>query len=321
MVITTNLFEKLYTLIIFLAVIIGIGIGQVELIKDSAERFIVPLLVAMLYITFLQIPIEEIKKAFKNIKFTYTSVIINFVWTPILAWLLAMVFLGDNPALYIGFIMLMVTPCTDWYLIFTGIAKGNVALSTAILPLNLILQVILLPIYLLIFGGTTGVIELGFLVESILIVLFIPLVLAVLTKMILRNKEQLRENLISNLSVLPIIFLSLAIVAMFASQGQLLLDNLDLMWQITIPILLFFTINFFVGQKVGQLMRFPNSDRTSLSLTTLARNSPIALAIAMTAFPDQPLIALTLVIGPLLELPILAIISQLLLFISNRRST
>lgn len=230
-----NLLEKLYTLIIFLAVTAGIGIGQVELIRDNAESFIVPLLVAMLYITFLQIPIEEIKKAFKNIKFTYTSVIINFVWTPILAWLLAMVFLGDNPALYIGFIMLMVTPCTDWYLIFTGIAKGNVALSTAILPLNLILQVILLPIYLLIFDGTTGVIELSFLVESILIVLFIPLVIAFLTKMFLRNKQQLRENLISNLSVMPIIFLSLAIVAMFASQGQLLLDNLDLMWQITIP--------------------------------------------------------------------------------------
>jgi len=30
-------------------------------------------------------------------------------------------------------------------------------------------------------------------------------------------------------------------------------------------------------------------------MTTLARNSPIALAIAMTAFQDQPLIALTLV--------------------------
>ncbi|MGD7053394.1 arsenic resistance protein [Sutcliffiella horikoshii] len=316
-----NLFEKLYTLIIFIAVIIGIGIGQVELIRNNAESFIVPLLVAMLYITFLQIPIEEIKKAFKNIKFTYTSVTINFVWTPILAWLLAMVFLGDNPALYIGFIMLMVTPCTDWYLIFTGIAKGNVALSTAILPLNLILQVILLPVYLLIFGGKTGVIELSFLVESILIVLFIPLVLAFLTNMFLRNRQHLKENLISNFSLLPIIFLSLAIVAMFASQGQLLLDNLDLMWQITLPILLFFTINFFVVQKVGQLMQFPISDRTSFSLTTLARNSPIALAIAMTAFPDQPLIALTLVIGPLLELPILAIITQLLLFKSNRRST
>jgi len=60
-------------------------------------------------------------------------------------------------------------------------------------------------------------------------------------------------------------------------------------------------------------MKFPTPDKVSLSLTTLARNSPIALAIAMTAFIDKPLIALTLVIGPLLELPILAIITQLLL--------
>lgn len=308
---------KLYTLIIFSAVIIGIGIGQVELIRANAEIFIVPLLVSMLYIIFLQIPIEEIRKAFKNRKFTYTSLIINFLWTPMLAWLLALLFLGDTPALYIGFSMLMVTPCTDWYLVFTGIVKGNVALSRAILPLNLILQVILLPFYLFIFCGATGVIEFSFLVESILTVLFIPLVLAFLTKILLRNKQQLRERLISNLSVLPMIFLSLAIVAMFASQGQLLLDHLELMWQITIPILLFFIVNFFVGQKVGQRMGFLNSDRISLTLTILARNSPIALAIAMTAFPDQPLIALTLVIGPLLELPILAITIQLLLRISK----
>lgn len=316
-----NVFEKLYTLIIFLAVMLGIGIGQAEFIRTGAESFIVPLLVAMLYMTFLQIPMEDIKKAFKNIKFTYTSVVINFIWTPVLAWLLAMAFLGDHPALYIGFIMLMVTPCTDWYLIFTAAAKGNVALSTAILPLNLILQVMLLPIYLLIFGGTTGVIELSFLMESIFLVLLIPLVLAFLTNMFLRNKQQLRDKLISTLSVLPIIFLALAIVAMFASQGQLLLDHLDVMWQMILPILSFFTINFFVSQKAGQLMRFPSSDITSLSLTTLARNSPIALAVAMTAFPDEPLIALTLVIGPLLELPILAVITQALLFISRTQHT
>ena len=54
-----NLFEKLYTLIIFLAVMIGIGFGQVEMIRINAESFIVPLLIMMLYITFLQIPFEE----------------------------------------------------------------------------------------------------------------------------------------------------------------------------------------------------------------------------------------------------------------------
>ena len=315
-----SIFEKLYTVFILLAVIIGISAGQIEIIQINAESFIVPLLVAMLYITFLQIPIEKAKQAFRNIRFTYTTLLINFLWTPLLAWLLAYLFLGNQPALYIGFIMLMVTPCTDWYLIFTGIAKGNVALSTAILPVNLILQIILLPFYLLIFAGTTGAIELSILVESVLLVLLLPLLLAMLTNWFLRNREQFSEHLLSKLSVLPVIFLCFAIIAMFASQGQLLLGNVDLMWQLLLPILLFFAVNFIVGQKTGQLLSFTYEDKASLNMTTLARISPIALAIAMTAFPDQPLIALTLVIGPLLELPILAVITQILL-LNMRKST
>ena len=38
-----------------------------------------------------------------------------------------------------------------------------------------------------------------------------------------------------------------------------------------------------------------------------------ALAIAVAAFPDQPLISLALVIGPLIELPILSLISLVIL--------
>ncbi len=313
-----GLFEKLYTPIIFLAVMIGIGLGQFEYIRTNIEVMIVPLLLAMLYLTFLQIPIEDMRKAFKNIRFTFTAMIINFVWVPIFAWILATLFLADTPALYIGFIMLMVTPCTDWYLIFTGIAKGNVALSTAILPLNLIIQIILLPVFLFLFTSATGVIEFSFLLESIILILILPFALAVLTNIFLKTKLQLKEALLPKLSTLPILFLSFAIIAMFAVQGQMLLNNLDLLWQLLIPLFLFFIFNFIVGQKIGQIMKFSYRDRTSLSLTTLARNSPIALAIAMTAFPDQPLIALALVIGPLLELPILAAITQLLLYLKGR---
>lgn len=313
-----GLIEKLYTVIIFIAVMIGLIIGQIDFIQSNAESLIVPLIMAMLTITFLQMPIEDIRAAFKNRKFTYTSVLINFVWTPILSWLLALLFLGDTPALYIGFIMLMITPCTDWYLIFTGIAKGNVALSTAILPVNLILQVILLPFYLLVFGGTTGAIQFPILLESIVTALLIPFILSFLIKMLVRNNQQLKDRLLSKINNLPIIFLGLAIMAMFASQGQLLVTHLDLLWRITIPILLFFIINFFVSQKVGHLLKFPIADGKSLSMTTLARNSPTALAIAMTAFPNEPLIPLTLVVGPLLELPLLAIVTQMLIGISKK---
>lgn len=308
-----NLFEKLHTVIIFLAAAIGIFAGQIDSVQANAEHFIVPLLVLMLYITFLQIPLKKAKQAFRNIKFSSVSLLMNFVWTPLLAWFLASLFLGDQPALYIGFIMLMVTPCTDWYLIFTGIAKGNLALSTAILPVNLIFQIVLLPFYLLLFGGVTGTVELAFLAESVVAVLLFPLLLAILTKWLLKNRNGSVGNVTAITNALPVVFLSLAIAAMFASQGQLLLNNWELMWQLLLPILLFFIVNFIIGQKTGKLLEFSYEDKASLTFTTLARNSPIALAIAMTAFPDQPLIALTLVIGPLLELPILAVISQLLL--------
>ena len=314
-----SLFERLYTIIILSAAVIGIGAGQIKAIQANADSFIVPLLVMMLYLAFLQIPLEKAKQAFRNTKFSSVTLLINFIWTPLFAWFLASLFLGDQPALYIGFIMLMVTPCTDWYLIFTGIAKGDVALSTAILPVNLILQIILLPFYLLLFGGSLGVIELSFLTESVFTVLLLPLLLAIATKKLSKNKDLLSRNFSAKLDALPIVFLSLAIFAMFASQGTLLFDNLDLMAQLLLPILLFFALTFIVGQKAGQLLKFSYEEKASLNLTTLARNSPIALAIAMTAFPDQPLIALTLVIGPLLELPVLAVITQILLVLRKKK--
>ncbi|MFA9457344.1 arsenic resistance protein [Halalkalibacter sp. AB-rgal2] len=308
-----NLLEKSYTFLILAAVIIGLGVGQINGIHLYAEAAITPLLMLMLYLTFLNIPIADMTKAFQNIRFTYTSIIINFAWTPLLAWVLALTFLSDHPALMIGFIMLMVTPCTDWYLIFTGIAKGNVALSTAILPLNLLLQVILLPFYLFIFAGTSGTIEPSLLLKSLVVVLVLPLALAFGTNLVLGRKPVLKTKLLQTLSVFPMLLLSLAIASLFAAQGSLLFEHLDILWLLILPILCFFIINYVISQRIGKWIGFVTADRVSLSLATLARNSPIALAIAIAAFPNEPLIALALVIGPLLELPILAIVTQMLM--------
>ena len=108
---------------------------------------------------------------------------------------------------------------------------------------------------------------------------------------------------------------------MFASQGKYLLQNMNIVLLLLVPVLLFFIINFLLGQFIGRMMHLSYKDTVSLSLTTLARNSPVALAIAVTAFPDEPLIALALVIGPLIELPVLAFVSQVLLLIKKNGNT
>lgn len=317
-----SLFEKLQTLIIMGAVGIGLLLGQLPAASGYAEYVIVPFLLLMLYGLFLTIPLRQLTQAFKNIRFLGSSTIINFIWTPLLAWVLGAVFLSDHPALWIGFIMLMVTPCTDWYLVFTSIAKGNVPLSTSVLPINLILQVLLLPLYLLLFAGTIETMRMTTIMESVLLVLVVPFTLAHLTRFLLREKKEvLDQKLVPFFAKAQIMFLSLAIVAMFASQGSYLLKNLEMIYILIVPILIYFTVNYVLGSLVGRMLRFSYEDSVSLHLTIIARNSPVALAIAVTAFPDQPLIALALVIGPLIELPVLAVVSQLLLFTRRMKPT
>lgn len=72
-------------------------------------------------------------------------------------------------------------------------------------------------------------------------------------------------------------------------------------------------MTFVLAQLVSRILTFNYEDKVSLTMTTMARNSPISLAIAVAAFPEQPLIALSLIIVPLIELPVLVIAAQLLL--------
>lgn len=305
--------NKYQTGVILIAVIAGLLLGHIEFVSDYSAKLIVPLLMVMLFGLFLSINISELKSSFLNVKFSFTNVIINFIWTPIFAYILGYIFLINELPIWIGFVMLMVTPCTDWYLVFTGVAKGNVPLSTSVLPVNLILQVLLLPVYLMLFFGKSGNVELSSLVESILLVLVVPFVLALIAKKTIGKNSKAGTNLIQFFEKSQVLFLALAVVAMFASEGKNLIDNPNVIYKLLIPVLIFFAVTFVFSQVISKLLKFSYADKVSLVLTTMARNSPISLAIAVSAFSSEPLIALSLVIGPLIELPILVLTSQVLL--------
>ena len=306
--------SKYQSLTILIALAIGLVLGNVSTaIVDISSKLIVPLIMLMLFGLFLSIKMSDLKSAFKNVRFSLTSLLINFVWTPVFAFILGLIFLSSNLPVWIGFLMLMVTPCTDWYLVFTNLAKGNLALSTAILPINLIIQVLLLPAYLLLFFGQTGSFEASFLLESILLVLVVPFLLALLAKRWTNKVAKPKRSLLDFFKNSQILFLSLAIMAMFASEGKNLILNYNILLKLLIPIFIFFLITYLLGISISKWLKFTAGEKVSLVLTTMARNSPISLAIAVSAFAYEPLIAISLVVAPLIELPVLAITSQILL--------
>ncbi len=310
-----KLVEKIEPLIIFLAVIIGLAFSNINIITQNTDYLITIFLCLMLYGVFLEIQLNELKNSFRNVKFSITSIVINFIWTPLFGYFLGSIFLKGNVDILIGFFMLILTPCTDWYLVFTKLAKGELKLSLSILPINLLLQIVLLPIYLIIFfssGNTMDYSQLGY---SILTVIVIPFVLAQITKLLFKNDT--KEKIIGLFSNLEILFLALAVFCIFASQGRLLLENLNSVMTIFIPLILFFSANTIIDLLLAEKINFTYSEYASLTMTTLARNSPLALAIAINSFPSHELIAIALVIGPLIELPVLYIVSKFALWVKN----
>ncbi len=313
--------ERYQTVLVILAVLGGLAAGRVSGVPALAESLILVFLMVMLFGAFARISLSSLRDAFGNRRVVGTSLAVNFVWNPLLAVALGALFLRDQPALWVGLLMLIVTPCTDWYLVFTDIAGGDVPLATSLLPYNLVLQLLLLPVYLYAFAGALVSLPLDLLVESVLLVLVVPLVAATVVRrgLVGRKGESWFDGAVApRLAPVQILFLCLAIAAMFASQGEVVVEEPGVLALIAVPVLVFYVVNFLLGLGIGRALGFSYEEVACFDCTILSRNSPTALAIAVVAFPDEPLIPLALVIGPLLELPLLSVVSQLLLAIRNR---
>lgn len=153
------------------------------------------------------------------------------------------------------------------------------------------------------------------LLESMFLVLIVPLLTALfIEKYIIKikNKAWLQEVFLPSVMPTQLVFLCLAIAAMFSSQGRTILSNPKITLELLPPLIIFYISNLILSLKVCRRAKIDKASSTGFCFSTLARNSPIALAISVTAFPDRPLIALALVIGPLIELPTLGIISKIL---------
>ena len=303
------------TAFVAIAVAAGLVAGQLPWVAANAIHLVVPALMAMLWTVFVQVPLRELKAGFRDLRFTGLSLGINFLWTPVFAYLLGWAFLQDRPDLWLGLIMLLVTPCTDWYLIFTSLAGGNLRVSTAVLPWHLVLQLLLLPVYLLLFAGAVVPIDYGVVLRSIASVLLVPLALGAVFRRWaegVRGAAWLADTFVPKAGSAQLLFLNLAIAAMFASEGAAITSNPLVILRLLPPLLTFFVLTFVLAIWVSRRVGFAYAECASLCFATLARNSPVALAIAVVAFPERPIVALALVVGPLVELPVLAMTSYTL---------
>lgn len=284
-------------------VILSVGLHGA---RNVAGRIITPLLMVVLFTLFARVSLGRLREAAGDWRYLLTAVGLNFVSTPLIAFFLGWVFLRDEPGLWVGLVLALITPCTDWYLIFTDLAGGDVHRNLALLPWNLILQLVLLPVYLLVFTQTLVPVELSTILRAFALYVAIPLVAAQLVR---RHCPQAAAS--AWLVRLGFVALALVVLAMFTSHGEIALKRPTLFLRMAPPLLSFYLISLSLSWIVSHWLRYPREKFIALACTTTARNSPLALPLAVVLFPAHPVVALSQLIEPIVEIPILIVFSTL----------
>jgi arsenite transporter len=279
-----------------------------------------------LVILAVMLPIEltDVGRAAKRVKPTALALFINFVFIPFFAWAAGWLVLRQYPDFWVGAILYTLTPCIGWYLIFTDIAKGNVAWGIALLPWNIVLQVLLLPVYLYLLVGKVIPVDFWALSRSVGLYLIAPFVLSfVIRRAIIstRGRDFFQGSFNQALGGVKLWALVLVIVSMFVSQPLLGWSELSAVGLLIVFLIGFFLVLFLIAVIAGRLFGLSYEDNATLAFTTTARNSEAVIGVAVSAFPGHPLVYLAIILGPIVELPMLLLIARVMLAFKARIGT
>ena len=107
--------------------------------SQRVEAAINPAIALLLLATFLAVPFASIGQALKDVRFLVALVLLNFVLVPIVVFALSR-FVAHDQALLIGVLLVLLTPCVDYVMVFSALAGAAHERLLAAAPLLMLLR-------------------------------------------------------------------------------------------------------------------------------------------------------------------------------------
>lgn len=284
------------------AIVVGLLLGSAW--RGASHGFAMllwPTLMLLLYTAFVQVPLLHLREAFRDHRFIATLLAGNFIIVPLLAWLLVQ-WLPPYPALRLGVLLVLLVPCTDWFITFSQLGGGNIPRAMAATPLNLLLQLLLLPFYLWLMMGT----ELSTAIEPAvflpaLVVVALPLGLAALSERWIEARPQ-RARVREYLAWWPVPLLALVVFLIAAAQVGAMAAALNSLWTVIPLFILFLLMAALVAKGLAWLLALPTDQGRTLAFSLGTRNSFVVLPFAVSLPAGWELTAMVIVVQSLVEL-------------------
>lgn len=245
-----------------------------------------PVLGALLFVTFLQVPAARLLASLRDGRFLAAVLVVNFVVVPLVVAVLWL-FLPADDAVRVGVLLVLLTPCVDYVIVFSGLSGGSSRRLLAATPLLLIAQMVLLPVFLWLFmgAGLADVVALGPFVEAFVVLIVVPLVLAWVTQAwAARYSSGARVLRSTGVSMVPLMAATLAIVV--ASQVPELDGDLVAVGGVVPVYVVFFVVMVFAGRAVGRVFGLGVAAGRAVVFSGVTRNSLVILPLAL-ALPRE----------------------------------
>lgn len=288
--------ERHQVLIYLGAMVVGAGLGLAAPGAGTVlEHLINPVLGLLLYVTFLQVPIRDLAGSLRSGRFITAVVLINFVAVPLVVAAM-FTFLPADQAVRLGVLLVLLTPCVDYVIVFAGLAGGNSRRLLAATPALLILQMVLLPVYLLLFMGSdlSRIVEPGPFVEAFLILIVIPLVLAAATQT-WRARSSIGQRVNDTATGFMVPLMVATLIVVIASQTPKLDGNFGTVAAVVPFYIGFLVVMAVIGWAVSRALKLPASDGRAVTFSGATRNSLVVLPLAL-ALPDAYAIAAVVIV-------------------------
>jgi ACR3 family arsenite transporter len=288
--------------IYFAAVVLAAIVASVVPGTTVLEAGVNPALAFMLFVTFLQVPFAELRRAFGQVRFLVALLTANFIVIPCLVVILLQ-FVPHDPMVRLGVLLVLLTPCIDYVVTFSHLGRSDARLLLAATPALLIAQIVLLPIYLgLMLGNAAAeLVQLGPFVDAFVWLIAIPLALAGFVQWwAARTKAGNRVPAILGLMPVPATALVLFVVIASvlprlgpAADGILRVLPIYIAFAVVAPLLGWFVARLFGLQpRAGRCVAFSAATRNSLVVLPLAFAVPGAVPVLPAIIVTQTLVEL-----------------------------
>ncbi|MEE9379410.1 MAG: arsenic resistance protein [Candidatus Lokiarchaeia archaeon] len=322
-----SFFEKFLPLWVGLCIVIGIIFSLVipglsEAINSfSIGQISIPIgicLFLMMYPAMLNLQVSELKKLGKNPKPIILTIVSNWLIAPFVGLLMARIFVPGYEQLIVAIILLSSSPCTAMVLVWGLMAKGNQEQNVVNTSLNTITIIFgYAPMVALLTGIQNIPVDWILLLVSIFVFIGLPLLFGILTKRLLissKGEEWFDNTYRPIVGKISIVALLTTLVILFSMNGEVLINNPDLLLLVSIPLLVGFFI--VVGYNILITSLFKLKYKEAVITVIIGSSSHFEIAIAMYGIGS--IAALGTTMGLFWEVPVMLFIVYLGRFLRKK---